>query len=221
MSLTIDLSVDIASTRDSFVLNDNTVFTSPVRSAYYIYVDAFKMAYNNTVTSTLAVDNTLPNSVTSWNLVYTLDGWYKFYYAAIQAYDIGTTYAIYDAVFSGGNVYRSVQNGNTGNDVADTIWWEVIIDPAALANNKGETNESLNINTVIYQRVFVANGQFAYGNFISDSSTCTDCNEAALLQKYDVFSLWIREAEVADQRTEVLDGEIICRKIQSRFIDCV
>lgn len=221
MSLSIDLSVAIASTRDSFVLTDDTVFTSPARSAYYIYVDAFKMAYDSSVTSTLAVDNTAPNTVTSWTIDYTIDGWYKMYYAAFQAWSVGTTYALYDAVFRTGNVYRSLQAGNVGHDPSDAAWWEVITDPAGLANNKGETNESVNIDSTVYNRVFSADGQFAYDTFISDASTCTDCDEAALLQKYNLFALWLDSIAIADAREEVLDGELIARRIQSTFIDCI
>lgn len=221
MSLSINLSVAIASTRDSLTLTDGTAFTSPARSAYYIYVDAFKMAYDNSVTSTLAVDNTAPHTVTSWQIEYTIDGWYKFYYAAIQAWAIGTTYAHYDAVYSGGNVYRSLRAANTGNDPTDITWWEQISDPAALANNKGESNESLNIDTLVYNRVFAADGQYAYDTFISDASTCTDCDEAVLLQKYNLFALWLDSIAIDDAREEVLDGELIARKIQSTFIDCI
>src|SRR5882672_4463126 len=212
MSLTIDLSVAIASTRESFTLTDDTVFTSPARSAYYIYVDAFKMAYNNSVTSTLAVDNTAPNTATNWSLEYSIDGWYKMYYAAIQAWDSGTTYAKYDAIYYSGNVYTSVANGNLNNTPTNPVYWTQVTDPAALANNKGEVNESLNIDTIIYNRVLAANGQNTYDIFISDASTCTDCDEAVLLQKYNLFALWLDSIAIADAREEVLDGELIARR---------
>lgn len=220
MPLTISLSAAIASTRDSWVLTDGTVFTSPARSAYYIYVNTYKVDYQNNLTQ-LTVSNTTPNTSATWTIPYTIDGTYRVYYAAFQAYNASTTYARYAAVYRNGSVFRSLQNGNVGQDTANTTWWELISDPATLANNKGEANESLNIDTLVYNRVFVANGQYTYGNFISDSSTCTDCDEDVILKKYDVFSLLIREAQVADQRSEIIDGEIICRKIQSLYIDCV
>lgn len=220
MPLTISLSAAIASTRDTWALTDGTVFSSPARSSYYVYVNAYKVDYQNALTQ-LTVANTTPNTAATWTIPYTIDGTYRVYYVALQAYNAGTTYAKYAAVYRSGAVYRSLQNGNVGQDTANTTWWELISDPATLANNKGEANESLNIDTLVYNRVFVANGQYTYGNFISDACSCTDCDESVTLRKYDIFSLLIREAQVADQRSEIVDGELICRKIQSSFIDCV
>lgn len=219
MSLTIDLSVAIASTRETFTLTDGTVF--PVRSDYYVYLNAYKMAYDNSVTSTISIDNSSPNTVTNWSGTYSIDGWYKFYYAAFQAWNSGTTYAQYDAVYRSGNIYTSVSGGNLNHDPANPTYWTLVTDPASLANNKGESNESLNIDSIVYQRVFSANGQNAYDIFISDASTCTDCDQAALLQKYNLFAFWLDSIAIADAREEVLDGELISRRIQSTFIDCV
>jgi len=222
MSLTIDLSVSIASTRDSFTITDNTVYgtgDNPARNALKLYLSAYKMSYGNEATP-LSVESYTPASVTDWGIEYTIDGWYKVYFAAFEQYNAGTTYNQYDAVYNGSVVYRSKVGSNLGQDTADITYWEVISDPASLANNKGESNESANINSLVYNRVFAANGQYTYGNLISDGSTCTDCDEAVLLAQYDLFDMWLSAMAVADAREEVLEGEEIARKIQSRYIDC-
>lgn len=218
MSLTISLSVAITSDRSTFTITDNTVYGT--RSNYYVYIDASKVNYSN-IGTTLTVDNSNPNAVTDWTIDYVSDGWYRMYYAAFQVYNIGTTYSKYDAVYKLGVVYRSLQNGNTGNDVANTAWWEVISDPASLAANKGESNQSNNIDTLVYQRVFGANGQFAFDNLVSGSTLCSDCDEAAVLAQYNLLALWLDDLSIADAREEVLQGELIARRIQSTYIDCV
>jgi hypothetical protein len=38
----------------------------------------------------------------------------------------GTTYALDDQVYSGGDYYKSLQANNTGHAVTDTAWWELI-----------------------------------------------------------------------------------------------
>ncbi len=214
----ISLSASIASTRESWVLTDNSTF-DPVRSDYRVYIDAQKLDYQLTPT-TLTVDSYDPATVDEWNIEYTVDGSYRVNYVIIPEYDVATQYNQYDAVWYGTTVYRSLVNSNTGNDPADTNYWEVITTPADLAANEGESNESLNIDSVQYLRVFAADSQYTYGNFISDSSTCTDCDQAEILAKYDLFSLLLRELEVCDQRSELIDGELIARKIESIYIDC-
>lgn len=217
--MTIDLSAAIASTRDTWTLTDNSTFT-PSRSSFYVYVNGYKVNYANALTD-LLVSNATPNTSTSWSITYSVDGAYRVYYVALEGYSGVTPYAQYDAVYDGGVVYRSLQDSNTGNDVADTSWWEVIPDPATLAANKGEANESLNIDTLVYNRVFSADGQYAYDNLIAGSTLCSDCDEAVVLAKYNLFALWLDDIAIADAREEVLTGELIARKIQSVFIDCV
>jgi hypothetical protein len=178
------------------------------------------MAYDNSTTQ-LTTDNSLPNTVTSWSTTYDSDGWFKFYFAAIQAWNSGTTYAQYDAVYRSGSVYVSTQAGNLNHDPSNPTYWTLVSDPATLANNKGETNESLNIDSTVYQRVFSANGQYAFDLLVSKASTCTDCDQAALLQKYNLLAEWLDAIAIADAREEVLKGELIARKVQSVYIDCV
>jgi hypothetical protein len=216
---TISLSAAISTNRDSWTLTDDSTFTSPVRSAYRIYVNAYKVDYQNAKTA-LTVDSYTPTSATEYTIEYTIDGHYQIEYAAFQAWSSGTTYAQYDAVYVGPTVYRSLVGSNLNNLVTDTAYWEVISDPATLAANTGETNESANIDSLVYDRVFAANSQYTYGNFIAEASVCTDCDQAQILQKYNTFSLLLRELEVADQRTSVVDGETVARKIQSLYIDC-
>lgn len=218
MPLSISLSAAIDAGRTSWTLTDQTVFggSNPARNAYRVYVNAYKVDYQNGKEK-LLVDNSSPDTTTEWTIPYTVDGHYQVAYVALLQYDVGTTYARNAAVWSGTSVYRSTVDGNVGQDVANTSFWELIQDPATLAFNKGESNESANIDSFVYNRVFVANGQFYFGKFISDACACSDCDQDEQLSEYNLLSMWIREAQIADQRTEVVDGEIICRRIQSKY----
>ena len=216
MNLTIALSAAIASDRSTVTTTDDTVYGT--RSNYYVYFNAYKMAYDNSATQ-LTTDNSLPNTVTSWSTTYDSDGWFKSYFAAFQAWSSGTTYAQYDAVYRSGSVYVSTQAGNLNHDPSNPTYWTLVSDPATLANNKGETNESLNIDSVVYQRVFSANGQYAFDLLVSKASTCTDCDQAALLQKYNLLAEWLDAIAIADAREEVLKGELIARRVQSVYVD--
>jgi len=224
MALDVTLSVDISSDRLTGTLNDDTTYggSNPSRAALRVFADGYKMTADNTATTLTLTSNTSdPQTVTSWDFDISEDGWFKFYYVAIPAYAGGTTYAIYDAVYDNDNtVYRSKQNGNVGNALSNTTYWEVITDPAALAANLTETNESLNITSLIYQRVLTPNSEYAYSNMIGENCSCSDCDENETIYDYQIFSFWLNGALVADERTEVVKGETICRRIASRFIDC-
>lgn len=223
MALDPTFSVSIDSDRTTITITDSTTYGTggnPARADLAVYFNAYKMSYENEATTlTVTSDDDDPTTDSQWSYAYDTDGWYKHYYVAIPDYNIATTYAQYDAVYSAGAVYRSLVGSNTGQSVNDTSYWEPISDPATLANNEGESNESANITSTIYQRVFTSNGQYAYGNLIREQCLCTDCDESELMQRYATFSLWINGAVEADQRTEVLTGERICRRIESTFID--
>jgi hypothetical protein len=218
MTLTPEFSIAIASDRSSLTLSDDTTYTSPIRSAVRVYVQGFKVNSDNEATEvTFTGDDQDPETDSSWSGTYSADGHWKWYWVAIPVYAAGT-FAEFDAVWSADVVYRSLAAGNVA-DVSDTDFWEVIADPAELALNKDEPEESANIDSYVYQRVLAANAQYAYGNQISDSGTLADENDPSILSEYNLMSLWIRNMGVADQRTEVVDGEIIARRFQALFID--
>lgn len=225
MALTIDLSASIASTRTSWVLSDLTTYGTggnPARAAVGVFVQSFKMSYENEETElTVEGNNDDPETDSSWTIEYTIDGSYKTYFAIIPDYAAGT-YAVYAAVFdpATNNVYRSKTNGNTESDLTNTTFWELITEPALLSANKDTATESLNITSTVYLRVFSATGQYTFGNVLSEQCMCTDCDEDEALRNYNIFAQWLDAVAIADSRSEVLDGELICRRIQSKFIDC-
>jgi hypothetical protein len=218
--MTVELSAAIATTRESWTLTDDSTFTDPVRSGCAVYVQSYKMDYNNNATElTTTGDDAAPETDSSWVITYDSDGWYKTYYVSIPDFNSATTYAIYDAVYSGGVVYRSKANSNTTDTLSDTTWWEVIEDPATLANNKGTTTESTNIDSTIYHRVFSANAQYEYGTRLSDLSHYTDNDDLEFsIGDYNLFAQWLDAIAIADSRTEVLDGELIARRIEAKFL---
>lgn len=221
MSIVVDNSIDISDDRETGTLNDDSTYTSPVRSAVRVFATGYKMAADNTVSETLTMTSNTgnPQTVTSWDFEYQTDGWYKFPFAIIEdAYDSGTTYAIYDAVYDGSNnVFRSKQNGNVGNSLGNSAFWELIADPSSLAENEGEANESQNITSTVYQRVLTVDSQYGYGNFLAEdgSACCGDCEDPNTVQEYKKLSLLVNAAINADIRLLVVEGEKICRKLQA------
>lgn len=225
MALDISFSSAIDADRTAVTLTDTTTFGSPnvTRAGCGVFVSAAKVDSDNNETDlTVSTDDSDPETDSTFTFTYNNgDGWYKVRYVAVPDYDAGTTYALYDAVFdsSTDTVYRSKTASNTGNSLSSTTYWEEIEDEAGLADFKGEDNESSNIDSLVWERVFTSNAQYAYGNLISENCMCEDFDDPEILYRYQIFSLWLNGAITADERTEVITGEKICRKIQSEFID--
>lgn len=228
MAYTITLTDAITSDRVTATITDATVYSSPIRSAVRVFMSANKQAADNTVSNalTLTPNNTDSEIVTSWSWFYSeTDGWYIYYFAILKAaYAGGTTYNIYDAVYDSTTdlVYRSLANSNVGNALSNTTWWQLITSPSTLAANKGESNESLNIESTVYQRVLTYNSQYEYGNFVSEAcaNCCGDCESDEADATYNLLSLLLNGAVQADLRTECVKGETICRRLSGIFENC-
>jgi hypothetical protein len=225
MALTISLDVSIDSDRENASLSDETVYGTggnPARADVRVFVSGFKMSYENEATDlTVTGDDEDPETDSSWRFNIPEDGYFKFYVSIItDEYDTGTTYDQYDAVYDGNTVYRSVVANNLNNALNNPTYWEEITDPASLANNKGQANESTNITSTIYLRVLSPNSAYYFANMTSDNWGAVDTIEDEPLQNYIIFRMWLDAVAIADSRSEVLDGELICRRIQAKFIDC-
>lgn len=223
MALTPSFAVSIDSDRTTLTVSDSTVYGAPnlVRADCSVFFSAAKVDVDDVETDvTTTGDDADPSTDSSWSFSYDEgDGYWLMRWAVIPEYDVSTSYDTYDAVVSGSTVYRSKSDANVGNAVSSTVYWEEIGTPTDLADNKGEDNESSNIESYIYERVFTSNAQYAYGNLIAENCMCEDYDDPEILQEYQLFSLWLNGAITADERTLGASGEIISRKIESRFID--
>lgn len=225
MSLTISLSLAIASTRTTATITDATVYgedSNPARSAVACYLTAYKVDKDNNETAlTVSSDDSDPQTDSVWTITLGVDGHHKFPFIIVPDYDAGETYEQYDAVYDSGTdaVYRSLVGSNTGQSVSDTAYWEEISDPSSLANNKDTDEESGNVTSLVYLRVPSPNSQYEFANRLSSQSPHQEGEDESHLRDYLIFSKMLDEVAVADSRSEVLDGEIICRRIYSKFID--
>lgn len=224
MANTLEFVIDsITADRTTAVLKDNTTYTTPVRTSSALYAKGQKMNSDSTVDTTLTLvgNNTSPisASLTQFNVTLTVDGWYRFLIVSIPVWSAGT-YAIYDAVYNAGVVYRSKVGSNVTSTAADllvTANWEVIADPATLASNEGETNESVNIDSLIYEVILAPNAEYAYSNEISEvSEECcsVDCS-LENLQKLIRLATIIDGMYVRSDRSEMAAGERLARRAEA------
>lgn len=157
MANTVSLTTTV-NTNNTAKITDSTTFTSPLRAAVGVFLKIHKVNYLSVKTALTATpDNSDPDSTASWTFPINEDGWYIAYYVSIPDYSNTTTYALYDAVFDSvsNSVYRSKQAGNVGQAISNTTFWELISDPATLAENKDTATASLNIDSLIYNDIIL------------------------------------------------------------------
>lgn len=224
MANTLEFVIDsITADRTTAILKDNTTYGSPARTSTALYSKGQKMSADSTVTSDLTVvgNNTSPisASLTEFSVTLTVDGWYRFLITSIPVWAAGT-YNLYDAVYQGGVVYRSKTSSNVTSTAADllvTANWEVVTDPAALASNAGEPNESINIDSLIYEVILSPNSEYGYANEISKvSEECcsVDCS-IENLQKLIRLATIIDGMYVRSDRSEMASGERLARRAEA------
>lgn len=226
MALTIDLALAISSDRTTATITDNTVYGTggnPARSAVGVFLTAYKVDVDGNETAlTVSSDDSDPETDSVWTVTLDEDGYYKFPFVIISDFDDTDTLALYDAVFnpSDNKVYRSKTASNTEDTLTNTTYYEEITDPSDLANNKDTATESANITSQLYVRVLSPNGQYDFANKLSNLSHYMDNDDLEFsIGTYNLYAQWLDAVAVADSRSEVLDGELICRRIQAKFID--
>lgn len=222
MAITVELELAIAADRETVTITDSSTYTSPVRSAVGVFFQWQKVNINNSATNLTTTGNASdPETDASFECTYTDDGFYRGYYVAVPDFDSSGTLNIYDAVFNSADdkVYRSKSNNNTENDLTNTTYYEEISNPALLAANADTATESGNITSFTYLRTLSANSQYTYANLLSGQSPHEEDDDDESLRDYNVFALLLDQMAIADSREEVLDGEILARKVESRFIN--
>lgn len=220
MSLIVNLSLAISTDRTIQTLTDSTVY--PLRSNYYVFINAYKVDAFNNKTALTVTDNLHPQTATTWTIPYNVtqsDGWNQILYIAPQLWSGATTYAQYDAVYYNGSVYTSTTGSNLNNNPTNATFWTLIADPATLASRKGQSNQSNNLDSLVYDRVLSYNGQYFFATKFQEMATGTDSNNQAVLATYDLFSLWLSAMAICDSRVQTIIGEQLARAIQSTYID--
>ena len=223
MAITKDIStITVDTTENTVTVTDNSTYTSPSRATCGVFLKLFKVDYagNRSALETTG-DGSGGNDDAEWVADYASDGWYQLAYVAIPDWAV-TSYAIYDAVFrpSSGAVYRAkgAVSISVEADLDDTAEWEVITDPTSLCFNIGESNQSVNLNTitsiVVENAVLNALTLVAFGTqtgeaFLEASSNYKRSEDVRL---YELLGLAVDGMTIANNRAEYSLGEIFARR---------
>lgn len=217
MANTISLSQAVSTDHSTVTITDSTTYSSPLRTVVGVYLNVYKVDFQGgeTLVAT-TLNNSDPNSTSTWTFDLDYDGHYRYKYVAPPDYNVGTTYAIYDAVFDPTNqlVYRSKSNGNIGNSLLNTTFWEPITDPATLADNDGTATESLNTDTSIVNRVIGTLTADKRDSHAVEASLecCLDCERNKDVDLFTLLDLFAAALVEADSSSEFNKGERIARR---------
>ncbi len=217
MANTISLTLSIAITHLTATVTDSTTYISPSRATCGVFLNVYKVDFQGGETLvTTTKNNDDPDNTSTWTFDLDADGHYRFKYVAPPDYAIGTSYAIYAAVFDSATnlVYRSKSNSNLGNSILNTTFWEPITNPPTLADNDGETNESLNTDTSIVNRVIGTLTKDKRDSHAVEASLecCLDCERNKDVDTFSLLDLFTEALIEADSASEFNKGERIARR---------
>jgi hypothetical protein len=223
MANTISLSWDV-NLDDTATLTDGTTFTSPLRNAVGVFVKIFKVDSSSVQTEIANTGDTSdPETDQEFTITLTDDGWYQTYYVAVPDYDVLVTYAQYDAVFdpSTNYVYRSKSGSNIGQLVTNTTYFELITDPATLAANEGQTNESANIDSSVYNALLLNEVEDLFGDSgVASAKECScNCDECSEAEQLFAFVDAQREGALIHAGRQQFASAERCIRRLDEFID--
>jgi len=151
----------VAADLSYFILQDNTgvynVSTNPGgygtpnpnRNALALYLFGYYYQSDPKVTTDnpIVISNTIPNSVTEWQIPITADGYVYFTLLGINNWDSATAYVIDDVVFYQNNYYIAIDVSTNLDPVNNPLLWQLISDM---------TSEDITGNATVYSSTFNA-----------------------------------------------------------------
>lgn len=232
MAITKDLSeITVDTTAGSGLVVDNTIYTSPVRANFGVFLKVYKVDYTGSRDyMTTTSNDSDPNTDSEWLFRFDSDGWHQLFYVAVPDWAV-TSYAKYDAVFNPltNIVYRSKVNANsvaTAADLLVTANWEVISDPTQLCLNIDTASESENlstlssigiINVILYPKLKEKFGQQTANAFLEQTSSYKRPQDVRL---YELLGVAVDGMFIANERQEYILGELIARRATAICSTC-
>ena len=163
-------------------VEDKTVYNSApeARTNYALFLAGFYYVEGGEDTR-LTIDNTLPETVVTWNVTSAGDGYHYFDLVPVIVWQPGDTYAEGDIVYENSYYWKSLGDTNVGYTPTDTpeVWWEKVDDPyLEITNTAGDTV----IADVTRQDEFsLCRADKCYKRVVHDSveAGCEDCSKLA------------------------------------------
>lgn len=212
----------IQSDRTEAVLEDQSEWgegSNPARADYAIYLKMYKVDKSgNRQSLTTTADTSDAEVNDGWTFSLTEDGHYQGDLALIPDYNNATAYVQYDAVYSGGVVYRAL-GATTGNAPPNATYWEVISDPTSLVANDGTATESANITSSVFNDILTPNTEYEFGNQTLDIAIefgDTSSREEDV-ETYEYLGVLLDAMWIARTREEWVRGEKYARRAEQFF----
>jgi len=166
---------------DKIYIEDKTVYgVAPEdRASYALYLAGF--FYNeNANNSRLNIDNTTPETVVTWEIDSTSDGYHYFDLLPIIIWDISTAFSKGDICYQN-TFYWEALTDNSGEIPTDTtgVHWELVEDPYLEVGNLNALGQPVIDDVTRYDMVSLCRANICYGEVVSNAAEncCDECAE--------------------------------------------
>ena len=216
-------------------LTDDTVYggANPLRSVVYNYLIGTKMDVES-VPTYIAIDNTIPATVTEWAFPTTNDGWYQFFLLSASAWASGAYTAattVNEVVQNDASVVFYVTDGyfykcivdTVSNEVpTDTDFW-IQLDPLLPESNFVPLIDNTTIDTHQHDNLVTCYGEECLAGELEKAvaaGLCKDCKEYADIKSYQRLDVLINGAYAKNYVDKMIDAEEIMRFVEDFCASC-
>lgn len=199
-------------------ITDSTVYGTggnPARNTLAVFLELWKMDKDSNETS-ITIDNTDPENVTSWDFDSSTDGWYRARVWIIPEFNILTAYTIGQVIYypSTSTVYIVTANG-TGNLPTNTSFFSPTTFNASSSANNITTEYQ---DYLVIERGLKCAGE-ATGKWYKNKN-CGNCDKIDLMAQF----LQKRAMVIAAQRFAGINlypkAEEVVRKLEIACESC-
>lgn len=227
-TFTID---DVTGTYDAITNPGGYGAPNPERSDLYLaLVVTLKKSDGDEL---ITVPSYTPNTVTTWSVAVTEDGWYEIYLCAAYEYDSNLTYIENAVVYypSTNSFYYSVVDNNYDNSVMNDAYWKLVTTSLQLSTaaeiTQQEIDDSGNDNQVVYggqaNIIELCNSRVCAARRLMEEGCgcdCDDCDHCCSNKMYNRIRNRIEAAEINESAGSFSKGQVIVESLQVSCQDC-
>lgn len=188
-------------------------FGGPNEIRANLYIKLFLTNKKSTGDVAIAIDPYDENTVASWSIPITEDGYYEVFSFACLAWGSGITYQTgyiaYDAATD--KFYKSLQDSNTNHLVTDTAWWAeaTTIDEFLVAVNASQPDTYYDI----YSYIELCRSVECRNDAILKEADC-NCIDKCIIKDYEKLRTLIEAIQIKAASLEYTNAQVIVERVQ-------
>lgn len=167
------------------------------------------------------IDNTLPETVVTWDVTVSSDGYYYFDLLPILIWTSGLSFSIGDITYQNTFYWKSLTNNSNIVPTNDNgTNWEQIADPYLEVGNLNALGNPVIEQVTRQDEISLCKGNICYGEVVHAMANecCTDCTSTNSLNYIKIDSL-LQDAYILEGQTRYTEAHKVALLLQDKCND--